>query len=162
MKKTCAPPLLLNHLAHIKIARDGAKMYMLLYIELHKICDQCWYYANLWLCRVGQVISYIILSLDELKLIFLWNWTAEYPDEECKYLQIILVTLGRSSHLGKDKAWCEREKTLKMRSTSQQVKTLSFTFWYWEIYITLFLEIFLIAALIYFSRDNFLFIDSST
>ena len=159
-KQTCAPALLLRHLAHANIGTDGGRICMLLYIGVHKICDQCWYYANLRLCKVGQAAG-CIFSLNELKRVFLWNWTAEYLHEEWKYLEIILVTLGRSSHLGRDKARCGRENRLKVRSTGQQVKTLSCIVWYWGIYITLFLETFLLDALISFSRDKFLFTDSS-
>lgn len=119
-KQTCTPALLLRYLAHVNIGTDGARIYTLLNVRFHKICDQCWYYANLWLCRVDQATG-CIFSLNELKTVFLWSWTAEYFYEECKHLEIILVTLGRSSHLGKDKTWFGREKRLKMRSTVQQV-----------------------------------------
>ena len=116
-KQSCAPALLL---AHVNICTNGARNYMCMYIKLHKICDQCRCHANLWICRVAPVAGGIFL-LNELKPVFLWNWNAGYLHEECKYLEIILVTLGRSSYLGKDKVQRRREERLKMRTTGQQV-----------------------------------------
>lgn len=124
VKQTCASALL-RHLAHINLVADGARIYMLLYIRLHKICVQCWSYASLRLCRVGQAVV-CIFSLNEFKPVFPCNQAADYLHEECKYLEISLVTLGRSNHLGKDKVWCGREK--RLRSTSQRVSEQTIMF----------------------------------
>lgn len=107
VKQTCASALL-RHLAHINLVADGARIYMLLYLRFHKICVQCWSYASLWLCRVGQAVV-CIFSLNEFKPVFPCIQAADYLHKEYKYLEIILVILGRSNHLGKDKVWERKE-----------------------------------------------------
>lgn len=82
VKQTCASAPL-RHLAHINLGADGARIYMLLYIRLHKICIQCWLYASLWLYRVGQAIV-CIFSLNEFKPVFPCNQAADYLHEECR------------------------------------------------------------------------------
>lgn len=76
IKQTCAPALLLRHLAQVNLGADEARIYVVFYIRLHKICDRSWSYASLQLCRVGQAAG-CIFSLNEFIPLFPWNQTAE-------------------------------------------------------------------------------------